>query len=159
MAAPLPAAVLFGRLLIAGTLAVPGTPTREEHVDRDVHDGAAEEAAAVGPSPPDRCASSTRSKASAEISTPAPNAMIPATTRRDTRTHHATAAPSTSATPPTRPHSPASTHCGTRATFRRDRDRRSEDYPQPPVRTQCLLVPPSAGSARTAVWRASRNAR
>src|SRR3569833_1112752 len=51
------------------------------------------------------------------MSTPAPNAMIPATTRRGTRAHHATAAPRTSAMPPRRPHSPASTHSGTKPPF------------------------------------------
>lgn len=40
--------------------------------------------------------------------------MIPATTRRETPTHHATAAPSTSAIPPTRP---AATHRGAQLPF------------------------------------------
>src|SRR5690349_3091388 len=66
----------------------------------------------VATAPPWRTASSTSSNARAEISTPAPNAMIPAMILGGTRTHQAIAAPMTSAPPATRPHSPASSHVG-----------------------------------------------
>src|SRR5690242_232768 len=57
--------------------------------------------------PPLRSASSIRSKARAEMRTPAPKAMTPATTGRGTRTSQATTAPTTSMPPASRPHSPA----------------------------------------------------
>src|SRR5690349_23321235 len=68
----------------------------------------------VATAPPWRTASSTSSNARAEISTPAPNAMIPAMILGGTRTHQAIAAPMTSAPPAIRPHSPACSHVGIR---------------------------------------------
>ena len=70
---------------------------------------------AVAVSPPVRSASSTSSKARAEISTPAPKAMTVATTRTGTAATHATSAPSSSAPPPSSPHPAACTHNGIRA--------------------------------------------
>jgi hypothetical protein len=69
----------------------------------------------VGPRPPASAASSVRSKASAEIKTPAPKAITVAMSRLGIRTNQAVAAPSTRAPPPSRPHSPATNHVGMRS--------------------------------------------
>ena len=66
----------------------------------------------VAVSPPLVSASSTRSKARVETSTPAPKAITDATTGRGTRTNHATSAPTTSAPPASSPQSPASSQTG-----------------------------------------------
>src|SRR3954453_8129867 len=66
----------------------------------------------VAMGPPVRMASSTSSKASAEMSTPAPNAMIPAMILGGTLTHQAIAAPTANAPPAIRPHSPAASQVG-----------------------------------------------
>src|SRR3954447_5925585 len=67
----------------------------------------------VGIRPPVLSASSTRSKASAEIRTPAPNAITAATTCCGTRTNQATSAPTTSAPPAINPQAPACNQIGT----------------------------------------------
>src|SRR3954471_10885941 len=67
----------------------------------------------VAVSPPVDSASATRSKASAEMSTPAPKDITDATTGRGTRTNQATSAPTTSAPPASNPHRPAWSQIGT----------------------------------------------
>src|SRR5215212_5768797 len=62
--------------------------------------------------PPVVSASSTRSKARAEIRTPAPNAITEATTLGGTLVNQATAAPTTRAPPASRPQNPASAQMG-----------------------------------------------
>src|SRR4051794_16578204 len=54
-----------------------------------------------------------RSNATAEMSTPDPNAMTVAITPVDTWANHAISAPRTSAPPPSSPQSPASSQVGT----------------------------------------------
>src|SRR3954452_16846631 len=67
---------------------------------------------AVAGRPPTFAASSMRSKATAEMSTPEPNAMTEATILGGTAMNQAMRAPMTSAPPPSRPHSPASSQVG-----------------------------------------------
>jgi hypothetical protein len=62
----------------------------------------------VGTRPPSSAASSTSSYARVEMSTPAPSAMIEATTRFGIWTNQATAEPARSAPPAIRPLSAAS---------------------------------------------------
>ena len=106
----------LGRLLVPRPLAVPGAVPGEDEVRREVDDRAAEEAAAPWRAGRRcRAASSMRSNATAEMSTPDPNAMTDATTFGGTAATQAIRAPMTSAPPPSRPQSPASSQVGIRS--------------------------------------------
>ena len=72
--------LVLGRLLVAGPLAVLGAAAGERGVRGQVDQRAAEETGRGRRSPPVSAASSMRSKATAEISTPEPKAITEATT-------------------------------------------------------------------------------
>ena len=110
------AGLLVLRGLAPGALAVPGAAPGERQVRQDVDDARPRGSRmAVAVSPPVAAASSMRSKATAEMRTPEPNAITDATTFGGTSTNQATSAPRTSAPPPSRPHRPASSQTGTGA--------------------------------------------
>ncbi len=93
-----------------GALAVPGAGAAEERVDQDVRLAPPRKPVIVAPRPPESAASCVRSKARAEISTPAPNAITVAITCGRGRVVQPTRAPTTSAPPATMPHAAAMTH-------------------------------------------------
>ena len=108
IAAPLPDCWPSEGCWSLGPLPVPRPAPGEGDVGGDVDRGTAEEARpAWAPGPPSDSASATRSKASAEISTPAPKAITVATTERGTGRSQAISAPTTRAPPASSPHRPA----------------------------------------------------
>src|SRR4051794_19616322 len=94
----------------------------------------------VGVSPPLDSASATRSKANAEIKTPAPNAITLATTGRGTSTNQAISAPTTRAPPARTPHSPACTQIGIVDSFGAHLRRLSQRTSREPVARQEVLA-------------------